>query len=429
MADLKKLEYEADVVKPLGSCSKDASMQCLGEYKTLKDMTVETSLDVDRIMDDEMEKYVDNDEDEEEAESERPCATNFDMLIEGETFEHFVNQCDGFYKEMKLKVSSLRCAPVLDNLMVKPKKTLDEGKMLENIQKTPDVQKRLDAISKLDDDINDIINTYKVERAARMEAQLEMCTDLSQNPDCRERDSEKFLQLCQFELSQLGSHEEDDKNDKPSDKKHLKPKPDGRFIKRNAELAREGYLAGCSLTDEEKSKIEEIMSAIDYESDKEKSRSPFTITEKGECEQPYANAYKFDDDQCRRMKHIDTELEKFALDEQNTEKKYVSGLPKSYEDTGTICLLKKEISNIDAKLKELWNRDEEEIEKNRQRQLKLQKKHDEHEETELDSEGVCQAYPTKDVDCGAKYDESEKSKEVCGTASTIADSVNADEVS
>nr|CAI5869601.1 unnamed protein product [Callosobruchus analis] len=432
MEDLKKSEDVADSIERntayLKSCPKNASMQGLGEYKTLKDMTVETSLDVDRIMDDEMDKYMD-DEEEDEAESERPGTTNFDMLIEGQTLEHFVNQCNGFYEEMKLKVSSLRSTPVVKNLIVKPKKNLDEDNMFENMRHTPDIQKRLDAITKLDDDIHDIISTYKVERAARMEAQLEMCNELSQNPDCRERDSEKFLQLCQFELSQLDSDEEDDKNNENLDKGQRKAKSDGKFVKRNAQLAKEGYLAGCSLTDEEKSKIEEIMSAIDLESDKEKNKSPFTITEKEESEQAYTNAYTFDDQQSRRMKDIDTELEKFALDEKNTEKKYVSGLPKSYEETGSICLLKKEIANIDAKLKELRNRDGEEMEKNRQRLIKLQKEHDEQEEKDLNGEGVDQLCQTREANCETKVDDSEETKEELANAVKGGDSIKADEAS
>ncbi|CAH2000750.1 unnamed protein product [Acanthoscelides obtectus] len=393
--DQEDIEDETSVVEQntptFRRCFNSTDLHGLGEYKTIRDMMVETSLDVDRIVDDDIGKYLNKEVHDDIEDSERPGTSsmrNIDVLIEGETVEHFVNQCNGFYEEMKLKVSSLRRTPDVNNLTVKPKKNMDEGDIFKNIQHTPDVQKRLDAINKLDFDIRDIINTYKVERAARMEAQLEMCNELSQYPDCRERDSEKFLEVCQFELSQCGSDSEDDENGGSlENSQQQQPKVEARFVRRNVALAREGYLAGCSLTDEEKSKIEGIMTVKDDDSDgKQKSKTHFTNANKTTHEQTYThNAYKFEVDQSQKMKEIDTELEKFALDEKNTEK-YVSGLPKSYEETGSICLLKKEIAIIEAKLKELRNRDGEEMEKNKERFLELQKKwkqEDEQEEKEF----------------------------------------------
>ncbi|XP_074026760.1 uncharacterized protein [Leptinotarsa decemlineata] len=278
--------------------------------------------------------------------------SKYSMITEDQTSDNFMKQFDGFYKEMIGKVRSLRNTPALCNQSFDKTSNVGEENLFKNLKDTPEVAKKMNAIKKLDDEIKNIVSLYKVQKSERLQTQLEMCNEIYNNDTLPERDSHMFLELCNFEFSEDGVDDEQD-NDKP---RNSKTQPVGTFIKRNIELAKEGFLANYSLTDEEKIKLENILSTQDDDNEEE------NINEIHEYisgdEESLTNAYLFTNESESRINDIDTELEKFSSDERANEKNNINENIARLND----CMLKLSLDKIDSQLNEL--RVQEEKEKN-----------------------------------------------------------------
>lgn len=296
---------------------------------------------------------------------------------------HLIKKFEGFYEEMKARLKSLKNIPIM-----KPKSPLvapnsgqesissHESEMLfKNLKNTPAVQEQLKFIQKLDDEIESVISDYKSEREQRLETQLELCNDICKHSVLPQKDTHSFLDMCHFEFSDPGENEQysiDDQVNEDIDeilpntlesrtKNFIRNYP-STFINRNIEVAKTGSLAGSSLTDEEKSRIELLLETNIPHSKEESSEnlteSCATDLEIMSCDP--LNAYNFFDGERDKLVDIDEKLEKFTEDEKETEKsERNSKISLDFEDE---FRLKKALKRINEQIKELHSRDEKEKE-------------------------------------------------------------------
>ncbi|KAG5862157.1 hypothetical protein JTB14_000642 [Gonioctena quinquepunctata] len=270
--------------------------------------------------------------------------SKFSMISENQTTDNFIENFDIFYNEMIGRVRSLKSTPALRNQKFPNTSNIDEDKLFRNLKDTPEVKKKLGAIKKMDQEIKNIIGLYNTERSERLETQLEMCNEIHRNNTLPERETQMFLDLCDFEFSENGDClEDDEKGGEKLEKTDFKSR--NNFIKKNIELAKEGILANCSLTDEEKMKLEGILSGKEDGADIVESHKYSQGNE-----EMRSNAFFFTDNAQKRMNDLDSELEKFSIDERGNEKKIDTH--DSFENLSD-CLLKLSLDKVDSKLKEL----------------------------------------------------------------------------
>lgn len=305
-----------------------------------------------------------------------PSTSKVSMISENQTTENFIKEFESFYSEMMGKVQGLKNVPAL-----KKSNNYNDGLYLEdetlfsNLKNTPEVQEQLNAIKKLDEEIHSVISDYQNEKAERLETQIEMCNEITKNNTLPERDTELFLNLCQFEFSDLKTEEKDKKtlevpgtNKKPSSPK----KKQKDFIMRNIYLAKEGVFANSSLTDEEKAKLEDILQYEDEDTQERQQRSPFTLpsTESGRSSY-FSNAYCFTFDDKKKIEDIDSQLEKFKLDEKSSEKNLNSkedsndgDASKTIDDVRKMnhVMLEKNLKKLEDRLRELQDAENKDLE-------------------------------------------------------------------
>ncbi|KAL3285834.1 hypothetical protein HHI36_000354 [Cryptolaemus montrouzieri] len=304
---------------------------------------------------------------------------NFDEGNGDMSVKHFVSEMNDFYKEMSGKLKMLKNCRVLENtefetLDIEDEKYIEEKNfknLYQNLKKTPQVQKTLSLISKMDTDISDTITKFREERAERLNIQRQLMNKMP-----RDRDSQLFLQICDFEAK---SH---DKNHTGSENKHggtmRNRRRNGRliedknFIERNIELAKLGM--NFSLSDEQKQRLEKILKENDVTSktnNEERISSAIRRANKmpnfDESDDSASaiyqnctlNAYRLSDDHKGRLIEIDSALQSFD-----------DGESRKSSETNIGLDLVKSLKEIDDKLQALsasYIHDEELLEKNRKK--------------------------------------------------------------
>lgn len=282
-----------------------------------------------------------------------------------------MNKFQGFYEEMKTRLKLLKNTPVIKSrtpskLRQDSDSSIEATTSFKDLKKTPEVEEKLRSIKDLDDDIRNIINDYKTQREQRLQTQFQLCSDICKNV-LPERNTQSFLDMCHFEFSEV---QEDEENDDALEHRTdydvpetFKTTPNGNtgtyaIIKRNIEVAKTGVLAGSSLTDEEKSRIELLLGTDVLNPNEESSENftesyPTNLDSISGCNN--SNAYSFLDGDRVKLSDIDEKLEKFADDEKDSEKnrehiENVSGLKEDF-------VLKQALQRINEQIKELRNRD------------------------------------------------------------------------
>ncbi|XP_018568005.1 uncharacterized protein LOC108908450 [Anoplophora glabripennis] len=266
---------------------------------------------------------------------------------------------------MMSKVKSLRSCPALEDFEVKELEQ-DKPKLYKHLKDTPAVKEKLKYIERLDNEIKETMQVYKAERAERLQIQNEMCNEICKNP-FPGKDAQMFLELCHFEAD--GDLNEEEKGNKEKSEavstNQSNRSIEDSFIKRNIELARQGSMAGCSLTDEEKRKLEELLvdeqdGSYNVEANPHKKDSGLSLDESDESSEDenyfISNAYALDNDDITKMEDINSELEKFTVDETEKEKtdlRESSTQPQT--DWKDAVLMEQRLKAINAKLDELRN--------------------------------------------------------------------------
>ncbi|XP_072380296.1 uncharacterized protein [Diabrotica undecimpunctata] len=285
-------------------------------------------------------------------ENQNQSTSKITMANENQTTENFLKEFHSFYSEMMGKVKGLKDTPVLQNLVFTEELDVDEEKLFKNLKHTPEVQEQLSNIKKLDDGISTMISEYKLEKEERLKTQFEMCNEIATSHKLVGKDDELFLNLCQFEF--LDTDDEKDNNAGAcSQKKHIKEvcKPND-FIMRNIGLAKAGMLANSSLTDEEKFKLENLLGNDDFECPQNSNKPSFFTATLNKLK----NAYMFNEDDEKRLKDINFELEKFTLDEKKNEKD-IDTNKEEIEQLNSF-LLKERLQSLDTQLKTLHKEEE-----------------------------------------------------------------------
>ncbi|XP_028130605.1 uncharacterized protein LOC114326432 [Diabrotica virgifera virgifera] len=290
-------------------------------------------------------------------EHQNQSTSKISMVDENQTTENFLKEFHSFYSEMMGKVNGLKDTPALQNLEFTEELDVDEEKLFKNLKHTPEVQEQLSNIKKLDDGISTMISEYKLEKEERLKTQFEMCNEIAASNKLVGKDDELFLNLCQFEFLDT-----DDEKDKIAgvcnEKRHVKEvcKPND-FIMRNIRLAKAGMLGNSSLTDEEKFKLEVLLKNDDLDCPQNSNEPSFFTTTLNKLK----NAYMFSEDEEKRLKDINFELEKFTLDEKNNEKDIDTNkepnLIDKIEQLNNF-LLKERLQSLDAQLSTLHQEEE-----------------------------------------------------------------------
>lgn len=253
-----------------------------------------------------------------------------------ETAEHFFNKINGFYNEMMMKINTLKNTSVMNREPFSEPINLTEVKLFKDLKDTPEVQEKIKQIQQLDDDIKNVIDTYKEEKRERLKTQKEMCDVIRKNK-VPQKDSCLFMGLCEFEESEDAERSTSETTKVPTEQRPNK------FIKRNIKLAKAGALAQFSLTDEEKIKIEQLLS----ENDENEFTDGYT-----------RKVYGLSEEEQTKMEQINVKLQGMGVvenEDSNWEK-----IKKTYnlEDD---FLRKHSLTDIDEKIKKLKD---EEINKN-----------------------------------------------------------------
>lgn len=177
-----------------------------------------------------------------------------------------------------------------------------------------------------------------------------------------------FLYLGKYIINHLFSSVWSGTNKKPSSPK----KKQKDFIMRNIYLAKEGVFANSSLTDEEKAKLEDILQYEDEDTQERQQRSPFTLpsTESGRSSY-FSNAYCFTFDDKKKIEDIDSQLEKFKLDEKSSEKNLNSKEDSNDGDASKTIdevrkmnhvMLEKNLKKLEDRLRELQDAENKDLE-------------------------------------------------------------------
>lgn len=293
------------------------------------------------------------------------------------TSDNFLKKFDLFYQDMKSRLNLLKNSPVIssksDVIPVSSQESLtvnEKEKLFKKLKNTPEVQEKLQYIQELDDEIVSIISDYKNEREQRLQTQKELCNDICKNNAFPERDTQSFLDMCDFEVTDRDENNDliDDLVDKDiktiisrtvksTNKYVIRNTPD-TFIKRNIELAKNGMSVGSSLTDEEKSRIDILLNT----DPKNFSQSSENLTESFAADlddnrSSTMNAYSLLALEKEKLDDIDGKLEKFTEDEKEKEK-----LVENSRDFSDEFLVKQALKKINEQLKELRSIDEKELE-------------------------------------------------------------------
>uniref|UniRef100_A0AAR5Q1F3 BSD domain-containing protein n=1 Tax=Dendroctonus ponderosae TaxID=77166 RepID=A0AAR5Q1F3_DENPD len=288
-----------------------------------------------------------------------------------------VNETGNFCNAMLDKLKSLKSCSVLESARQELSGT---GKTFQYLKNTPEVKQQLDFIKKLDEDINETISRYKAERLERLSAEFEMCTSINELKLSEERGTEKFLQICNFEKKhrercpemEQETNEAPEGDDDPELIEETAAEPaqlggsteDGTgnvsFIRKNIYAAREGLMAGFSLTDEEKAKIANILKDIDNfqldEAELELSAASLNEATAGKSgEDLSVNAFAVMESDQIRMGEIDSELEKFLKDQNSPENPQKALSLVKDEEFWKQYALERSLKDIDAQLKKLYD--------------------------------------------------------------------------
>ncbi|KAJ8924478.1 hypothetical protein NQ315_007275, partial [Exocentrus adspersus] len=260
---------------------------------------------------------------------------------------------------MMSKLKSLRSRPTPDGVLaeVRGLESREDAKLLKRLKHTPEVKEKLKYIERLEEEIKDTIQVYKEERAERLQVQKEMCDDIYQNSTYLDKDSRTFLELCRFDEINDESVLKKETDNKEAVNPGRNTTGDNSFIKRNIELASKGVMACFSLTDEEKKQLEELLvdeqeDCYRLDDDLDKKDSGMDLEEDAD-ENYFSNAYSVDQDDKRRIEDINSELEKFALDETEKEKVERTESKHRQSDWKDSLLLDQRLKSINAKLEEL----------------------------------------------------------------------------
>ncbi|CAG9861601.1 unnamed protein product [Phyllotreta striolata] len=302
-----------------------------------------------------------------------PSTSKISMISDTQTTQNFLKEFEAFYSDMMGKVKGLKSVPALKKPHYKDADSMDGTKLMKNLKNSPEIQEQLDAIKQLDDDIQSVITEYQSEKSDRLDTQLEMCNEIAHGNKQPDRDAELFLNLCQFEFSD--NKKDDNKEDQPvesPDKTKKKPKTAAKqqdFVLRNIYLAKRGGYTHSSLTDEEKVKLEDILQYDEENNQKRQQKSPFTLTNShNEPSKYFSNAYLFSEEDRKKIDDIDTELEKFKLDEAASEKNQSARSEDSTESVEAFRklnkkMLKNKLKMLEVRLKELKEAEDRDLKK------------------------------------------------------------------
>ncbi|XP_044746292.1 uncharacterized protein LOC123307883 isoform X2 [Coccinella septempunctata] len=302
---------------------------------------------------------------------------NFDGDNVDTSVRQFVSEMNEFYNEMSGKLKSLKDCPALGNsqnavLDLEDEKFMEKENfknLYKNLKKTPQVKKTLSLISKMDSDISETITKFREERAERLEMQKQLMDHIP-----RDRNSQLFLQLCEFE-SKSNDYLRNETREKRNGvnetrKKNRRNMDDKNFIERNIELAKVGM--NFSLSDEQKQRLEKIlMDEITDEPANDDNRIPSGVRRANQMpneqnnngDEVYSNctinAYRLSDEHKEKLIGIDSALK--AYEEDDSRRAGGSGIGVG---------LVKSLKEIDEKLKSLstsYIHDEQLLEKNRKK--------------------------------------------------------------
>ncbi|XP_045471768.1 uncharacterized protein LOC123678666 isoform X2 [Harmonia axyridis] len=357
------------------------------DYEKWKQSSISFSDVCEDLDDDDIDRYVMNNTN---SESWKPILKgklnlpNFDGENVDLSVKQFVSEMNVFYNEMSGKLRSLKNCPVLENsqsvvLDADDEKFMEKENfknLYKNLKKTPKVKKTLSLISKMDSDISETISKFREERAERLEMQKQLMNNIP-----KDRNSQLFLQLCEFE-SRSSDNMKNANKDKRNEvnearKRNRKNYNDKDFIERNKELAKVGM--NFSLSDEQKQRLEKILQdelkdVPNNTGDRLPSgvRRANKIQDSNETEYSEnniyrnctLNAYRLSDEHKGRLIGIDSALKAFEDDES-----------KQSSETSIGVGLVRSLKEIDEKLKALsasYIQDEESLEKNRKKALAME---------------------------------------------------------
>lgn len=281
----------------------------------------------------------------------------------------FTKKLETFYKDMKAKLKLLKSTPIIKSKAPSvasgsSKEDINDkliDQTFQNLKKTPETQEKLKHIQELDSEIGSIINEYKAEREQRLQTQLELCNDIYEHNLYFEKDTQSFLDLCNFEMSDEADNPGDiddiesiDTSDSNAEKKNeekLNKKQSFSIIKRNIEMAKTGTLAGSSLTDEEKNRIEVLLEMDEAKLKLQNSEQSIDANDYADYTScTTLNAYSFSESETVQLVDIAEKLEKFAEDEKNTEKQKFCNIEDDF-------ILKQALKKINDQLIELQSKE------------------------------------------------------------------------
>ncbi|KAL1512721.1 hypothetical protein ABEB36_002264 [Hypothenemus hampei] len=283
-----------------------------------------------------------------------------------------MNETGNFFNSMLDKLKSLKSCPILELRHLKGKKAAE--KTFLSLKNTPEVREKLNFIRKMDEEINETINRYKIQREERLSVEFEMCTTISEENLAGKGDTGVFLQMCNFNerLKKYQNSQNNNvvfkesfetRNNEVMEQKEELLLKSGSFIEKNIHAAKEGVMAGFSLTDEEKMKIDQILQDIDsFQMDDalltNASQTP-CIESKEESlvnqeTNPWKNCYSVDGKNKTRMGQIDLELEKFNEDHHDGDDVNKQIPLVKNEEFWKQYVLDQSLKDIDTKLETLY---------------------------------------------------------------------------
>ncbi|XP_060534071.1 uncharacterized protein LOC132706632 [Cylas formicarius] len=218
------------------------------------------------------------------------------------------------------------------------------------------IKKTLNFIANLESKINEAIATYQVERTERISMEHEMCREICSNKTMLGGDTSRFLNLC-HENQSMDIKFSDCKREKfPFEMEkllnnHRRADPKDQYLaKRNIRNAKEGVMAGFSLTDEEKSKISQLLGDIDsYELADNLVNSECDVPE-DQTNEVTGSAFKVNYSEQMRIDEINNKLKEFA----STRTEVKSQTVRSVDEVWRLYAREKGLKDINAQLEKLY---------------------------------------------------------------------------
>ncbi|XP_030762444.1 uncharacterized protein LOC115887217 [Sitophilus oryzae] len=301
---------------------------------------------------------------------------------------------ENFYEGLLDKLRSLKSCSSLKSLRkISPPERATapvDGKSFQFLKNTPEVKATLDFINKLDEEIADTICKYKTERSERHKTELELCQHISDNALSQDKDTDLFLDMCNFEGKLKGfkkqaeeevmeaftkgqtrrfpKNEEIQSNNPVENKVENAGNGDNsaprNFIELNKRSIRDPMMTTCCLTDEEKTKIENMLKDIDdfQLDDGQLSVWSDSIKDVNELEENKenmivdltTNAFSILQNEKDRMDEINTQLQRITLEKGDAEEAHSNSRttinPVKDEEFWKKCILDQSLKDIDEKL-------------------------------------------------------------------------------